>query len=363
MEKVTPMPRPAAAPIARGELSFVGLLAVILRHRRLIIGLPFAFVLVAVVATLLQKRQYTATASFMPRASDASRLAGLGGLAAQIGVNLPAGDPGQSPDFYADLVVSREILGAVVDSTYTEQRGGAPRTLVDILDPPGATPALRHEEAIRELVKRLTVHRNIRTGVIQIGVRTTSPELSRQVTQRILDLVNDFNLRQRQARAGAERQFAEERLRTIRAELYEAEENVADFLRRNRTYRGSPELSTEADRLTRNVSMRQQLFTSFSQLYEQSRIDAVRNTPLIMLLDRPQAPARPDSRRGVLRVLLALVGGLLIAILLAFAREATSAARNLSPSEYDHFEALRREASADFRRPWRLLVPRRASRT
>lgn len=349
----------------RREMGLIDVMAALLAHRRLIIGLPLLLVVIAVVATLVQRRQYTATASFMPRATDASRLAGLGGLAAQIGVNLPAGDPGQSSDFYADLVLSREVLGAIADSRFDNPvvKGGPAQSLVVLLEAEGETPARQREEAILELTRRVSVSKNIRTGVIRIGVRTPWPELSRQVAQKILDYVNDFNLRQRQARAAAERQFAEERLRAIRTELYEAEEAVAEFERRNHAYRGSPSLSTAYDRLTRAVSMRQQMFTSFSQLYEQARIDAVRNTPLIMVLDHPETPARPDSRRGVLSVLLALLAGLLIAVLIAFARESAAQARVAAPDDYARLAALRAATRADLRRPWRLLVPSRGAKS
>jgi uncharacterized protein involved in exopolysaccharide biosynthesis len=300
--------------------------------------------------------------SFMPQASDASRLAGLGGLAAQIGVNIPAGDPGQSPDFYADLIQSQEVLGSLVDSTYRFRAlSGVPGAgnLVSLLKADGDTPEQRREDAIRKLSRRLSVSRNLRTGLIQVRVKTPAPELSREICQRVLDLVNDFNLRQRQARGAAERQFAEERLRTIASELRTAEESLADFEGRNRVFRGSPELSTEHDRLMRAVSMRQQVFTSFSQLYEQARIDALRNTPLITVVDHPRVPARPDSRKGLLKLLLTVVAGGIIALLIAFSRDMTSPQRASSPAGYAQYEELRRAAAADLRHPLRAISRRK----
>jgi uncharacterized protein involved in exopolysaccharide biosynthesis len=330
----------------------------VLRYRRLVFGLPILLALAAVIFTFTRPRQYTSMASFMPRASESSRLAGLGGIAAQIGVNIPAGDPGQSPDFYADLVLSQEVLGVLAERSYafrgTDGRARS-GTLITLLHAAGDTPEERREDAIRELTKRVGVSRNLRTGLIQVKVRMQWPELAKQVATGVVDLVNDFNLRQRQARGEAERQFAEDRLRTIAAELRDAEESLATFEARNRTYRGSPELSAEHDRLSRMVGMRQQVFTSFSQLYEQARIDAVRNTPLIMVIDQPRIPARPDSRRGALRVILAVLGGVVIALLIAFWKEFTSAARADSASDYTQFQTLRREAAADLRHPIRAL--------
>ncbi len=360
--------RPGGLSMSAGgaaeELTFVDALTVILQNRRLIVILPLVLVIGTLAAVLTAPRQYTAVASFMPRASDASRLAGLGGLAAQIGVNIPAGDPGQSSDFYADLVLSREILSALLESRYhvANPRDTASRTLIQLFDAGGETPAERRDEAIKELTRRLGVSKNLKTGVVEVRARTEWPEVSQQLAARVLELVNDFNLRQRQQKALADRQFTEDRLRTIRTELYDAEEAVAEFGRRNHAYRGSPDLSTEYDRLSRAVTMRQQLFTSFSQLYEQARIDALRNTPLIMIVDHPELAARPDSRRAVLKLTLALVAGVLIALMIAFSRELLSVDRVSSSRGYARFAALRAEARADLRHPLRALLRGKAAR-
>ena len=357
--------RPTLAPqgaASRNDLTFLDVLTTCLRHRRLIVGLPLVLTLLAVVATLTARRQYTSRGSFMPRGSDVSKLAGLGGIAAQIGVNLPTGDAGQSPDFYADLVMSRQVLGAVVTGRYHPAglRDTAGVDLATLLESPGNSPQERREEAIRELTKRIAVSKNIRSGVLEVSARTRWPEVSQQIVAQVLALVNEFNLRQRQEKAQADRQFAEDRLLSIRSELYRAEEAVADFGRRNHAYRGSPDLSTEYERLTRAVTMRQQLFTSFSQLYEQARIDALRTSPLIMIIDHPEIAARADSRQGVLKVLLALLTGLVIALVIAFGRELAAAHEQSSPDAFARFVEARRQASSDLRHPLRALLGRRS---
>ena len=47
-------------------------------------------------------------------------------------------------------------------------------------------------------------------------------------------------------------------------------------------------------------------------IYEQARIDEVRNTPVITVVEPPDLPTRPNPRRTVLKGLLGLIVGLLM---------------------------------------------------
>ena len=103
----------------------------------------------------------------------------------------------------------------------------------------------------------------------------------------ILDLVHTFDLTTRQTQAGAERRFSGERLAELTGELRDAEDTLKSFLIENRVFSNSPALQFEHDRLQRAVTMRQELVTSLAQAYERARIEEVRNTPVITLIDPP----------------------------------------------------------------------------
>ena len=83
----------------------------------------------------------------------------------------------------------------------------------------------------------------------------------------------------------------------------------------------SPQLTFENDRLERQVFMRQELVTAMAQAYEQARIDEVRNTPLITVIDRPEPAALPDPR-WLLEIVLGLSLGMMVGFGLAFVRAA-----------------------------------------
>jgi len=265
----------------------------------------------------------------------------LGGLAAQFGVNMNTGDPSQSPDFYADLLLSRPIVKQVVETSYSTTDGGQRRqgTLVEFLDVGGSTPARRVEAAIKKLRGRVAVSKNLKTGVITLRVTTESPDLSRQVAQTFLDRVNSFNLASKRQRGVADQEFAQERMDSLMVELNRSEDRLAEFERRNRQWQDSPTLALDHDRLSRAVSIHQQIVVSFSQLYEQTRIEATRGTPVITVVETPEAPPLPDARMLVLKTLLALVLGGVGAVVTALAldwyrqirRESASAAVGAAP--------------------------------
>ncbi|MDP2529451.1 MAG: GNVR domain-containing protein [Candidatus Palauibacterales bacterium] len=361
---------PAGGPAAsRAALTPLEAANVLLRHWRLVVGVPLALAFVVGLVGLLRPREYTSGASFMPNQGSSNNSA-LAGIAAQFGVNIGA-QAGNSPEFYADLLNSHDLLRSAVLSRYASSRGGAAaadsgaasstgwRDLVQIWEVSAGDSARSVEKAITLLGRRMTVGVRSQTGVVEVAVHTRDPSLSRQITSRLIDLVNTFNLETRQSQAGAQRKFIEGRLQVSRRQLLQSEDSLQAFLEHNRSYQNSPELQFEESRLQRHVDLRQQVYTSLAQSYEQARIDEVRTTPVITVVDPPELPARPDRRHLFLYVGIALVLGGIVGIVLAFAASYLERAREMDPGEFDEFKAGWRSMLADVRGLARRLRRRR----
>jgi uncharacterized protein involved in exopolysaccharide biosynthesis len=334
-------------------VSLLAVVNVMLRHRGLVIGTALALAATVCLVTLLLPRSYTAHATLTPQSRRPS--AGLSGLAAQFGFSLPVPEGGQSPAFYADLLTSRQILGAVVDTRFDfpSDTGTVRGTLIEIYRVKGATPALRRDNAIRQLSGNVEATTVQKTGVIDLSVTERNPVQAKLESDRLIELLNQYNLQTRQTQAGAERRFTEQRLEEVRRDLRAAEDRLQAFLQRNRDYRNSPELNFQQDRLQRDVSLQQQLYTSLAESFEQAKIEEVRDTPVISLVEAPEAPVRPDPRGMLRNGLLALIVGALLGMTLAIGRAYTVNARSLRLHEATEFDRLKREAMADLVRPWR----------
>jgi uncharacterized protein involved in exopolysaccharide biosynthesis len=341
-----------------GELSLVGIAVVLLRRRRTIALVTLLAVTLAVTSGLLARRTYTASAALMPQSADA-RLSRLAGLAAQFGVPTLGSQGGQSPDFYASLLTSRQLLGAVADSPLTVPAGAGTRraSLADLLLIGNEAPEIRRERAIDALRERVGAVADAKTGMVEVTARMPDPALSQQVVQRMIELLNEFNLRTRQSQARAERVFVEGRLQEVEAELRQAENRLQTFLQRNRDYSNAPQLRFEHDRLQQDVQMRRQVRTGLVQSYEQSRIDEVRDTPVITLVTEVTRPVEPDPRRLVTRAVVGMLLGGMLGVLLGFIREFARGRRESGDATFQDLIALRRQTWEDVKRPWRLLRP------
>jgi uncharacterized protein involved in exopolysaccharide biosynthesis len=193
------------------------------------------------------------------------------------------------------------------------------------------------------------------SAVVTVEVETDNPQLSARIAERLLEMLNRFNLETRQSQAAAERRFTERRLAEAKGELLEVENRLQAFLEVNRDVGTSPLLRFRQERLEREVSIRQQVVSALAQNYEQARIDEVRDIPLITIVEAPEARALPDSRMLLLRGMLALVAGALLGSLLAFFMAFVRASRTDTADELDEFRRLKRATARDIRRPWRLL--------
>jgi len=342
----------ATLPPSEDDVAILGFLNVILRRRDTVIGWMLVGALLAAGFALISRHTYTVTAAFMPQAKRGA--SALSGIAAQFGIALPLGETGPTPAFYVDLINSHPLLGSLVDTrfTYRADTGVATGNLVELYRSRGRTAPLRRDAAIRRAEKNVDASVQPKTGVVRLEVTAMDPDLATQMTRRIIDLVNTFNVETRQSQAAAERRFAEQRKSEVALDLRSAEDRLQSFLQRNRDYRNSPELSFQQDRLSREVSMQQQLYTSLVEAYEQARLEEVRDTPVLTVVETPTPPVRPDSR-GVLEKGLAglLVGGVL-GVILAFLREATGRLGDQSQPEVGEFRRLSRQLKNDLRRPW-----------
>lgn len=336
------------------ELSMIGMFNSLLRSRGLIALLIVPVLVAVLVVTMARPRTYTSSAAFMPQSRRAS--GGLSSLAAQLGVGAALGGEGESPAFFADLVKTRELLRGVAQTRF--KSGSSEGTLTELTAVDGATLAIREDAVIRRLQRDVTATVVQKSGVVRLSARASQPELAEQIIGRLLALVNEFNVKTRQSRASAERQFTSSRLAEVRVDLRNAEDELQRFLQRNREFRNSPHLVFQQERLTRNVAQQQQLFSTLSEAHEQAKIEEVRDTPVITIVERAEVPLQPDSRGLARNLLLALLASGIVAVLVAVARDASRGAFRSDRDEIAELSRLRRQALGDLRHPLSALQRR-----
>lgn len=337
-----------------GDVSLLSVLNSLLRHRGAILLIAFVTAVSFATYALTRPRTYTSVASFMPEVRQSAG----SGIAAQLGMILPGNDVSESPQFYVDLLRSRQILGSAVDSAYQVRtpNGTKSMTLSALYGGNDENAAIRRELAIARLSNSLVTAVSTRTGVVTVRVAATDPNLAQAITHRLIDLLGEFNLRRRQTRASSERRFSEERLQAIRGELRTAEDRLQYFMQSNRDYRNSPGLYLQQQRFESDVTLLRQVVTTLQQATEQAKIDEVRDTPTITIIESPSVPVRPDARGAIKFALLGGVLGLVLGMTFTFLRELMSRADLRRSTEFEEFVELRGQVVADIRHPLRALA-------
>jgi uncharacterized protein involved in exopolysaccharide biosynthesis len=338
-----------APPDEVSEISVWSYVNILLRWRLLMVGLPLALALCTAAWTLWQPREYEARASFVSQ--DAQNVqSNLGQLASQFGLATPR-NPSGSPEFYVDLLQSRQMMR---DAILTEYRGTGKEpfrgTLIQLFRVRARDTTDALLRGLDKLSERMTVLSDRPTGIVTFTVRTEIPALSMAVATRFLDLLGEYNLKRRQSQARAEREFVETQVAESRQHLREAEESVATFLQRNREYVNSPVLQAAFGRLERELRLRQDLYVSLNQSFQTARIEEVRNTPVITVIEHPETLIEPVRRHLIRKALTALLLGGVLAIGLAFVAEFLRKSARGDVPDYGQFVSLRQQAFGGKRR-------------
>jgi uncharacterized protein involved in exopolysaccharide biosynthesis len=224
-----------------------------------------------------------------------------------------------SPDFIANVLKSREVLTSTVQSRFEDPAGdGKELPLLEILDVKGRTELARLNQGVHKLGNSVKARVDRSTGIVTLTVKAREPKLAADIANRMVVILERFNLERRQSQSREQARFTRERMVEAADELRQAEAAQLRFLEANREYRGSPVLEFQSGRLQRAVDLKQEVYVSLVKAYDEARIAEVRDTPVITTIDSAVAPVRPSAPRPVLNVAIAVLAGGVIAFVLVF---------------------------------------------
>jgi len=280
----------------------------------------------------LMPRWYRSGASMAVDVGTTPNVGSLANLADQFGL---AGISRTSPQFYSDLLGSRTVRERIVRARFPLGRDGALMSLEQAWSGRDSVTARFREAALRKLDRHFTASSNTRTGVVAFTIEGTSPAVAKLMADTALAALNDLVISLRRTRATAERTFLEQRWDALRDSLTRREDELREFYRRNRVIT-APDLQFEEVRLKREVDRVATIYASIGQQLEQARIQEVRDTPALGVIDEPALPARkssPTLKWWAISAAAVGLGAALLAALLHLARSAGAPPGGAKPGE------------------------------
>jgi uncharacterized protein involved in exopolysaccharide biosynthesis len=332
------------------EISFLAIGSVLLRRRRLIASLTMIGAVLGLSFGLLRAPVYSSTAIFIPQGSEAPSSSSLALAASQFGIRVPTTGGGWGAPIYIEVLRSRGVLEPIALDTVTVAEQGSRRvTVMDLLDVKHDRSARGIDLTVRNLQAIINATEDKKIGAVRLTVTTRWPSVSVWLAEQLVEGVDEFNLKSRKSQAAEERRFVEEQAVEAERTLRAAEDRLQAFLQQNRSL-GSPELVIERDRLGRDVSLRQQVYTSLLQNREEARIREVRDTPVITVLETPRLPVVGEPRGSVRKALLGGLAGGILGMLIAFLVHGVAGARRASSDDAREFFGLVSDLTPKFLR-------------
>ena len=215
-----------------------------------------------------------------------------------------------------DLVKSKLIATSAINKKWKTQFGSSLNLLDlwsisdDYSRPIQPIDSLRIMElAIKKFHKHISVNEDQRTGLIRIKTTFRDPFVASQIANSIgLDIQN-YIQKENSAQSKKEKIFISDRLLIVKKELELAELNLKNFKERNRGYEDSPELFMMYSRLNRDVELKKEVFLTLQQQLELARIEEVRQSPILHILDLAVPASQKSSpNRIFFMIIFGLIG-------------------------------------------------------
>jgi uncharacterized protein involved in exopolysaccharide biosynthesis len=341
---------------ASDRLTLTRWLAGVLLRWRIVAGIMVGILLIGLLATFIIPPVYRSNASFVANSSSGAKLngagsssSGLGGIISQLGGGV-GGDPSESPNFYVELLASRELLTRVIQSKFPNPRTPNPRdsaTLLSIMQIKRADAQRQLEIAVKKI--RDVTHAGLdpKTNLVWFSVDAQWPDLSAQVANRMIELVSSFNRETRVSRSKSKRAFLQMRHDSAQTALRAAEERQRVFYEQNRGLISAPSLKYEEQRIRREVDLASDLYINLDRQLEVARIDEINDAALITVIDSAAVPRKAQwPRYGVMLISGTLVG-LLMGVLIAGSAAILADWRERNPDSWGDFRSALKTARAE----------------
>ncbi len=318
----------------------------LVKKRKWIYLLVGVTVLATLVFCLFVPNRYTAKALILPSGGTPNSLGGLRDFAGRLGDSpLASADLGleQSSYLYPDILGSRLISEAVINKVYQYPQGGKNKNqnLFDYFK------VKKMDGALKALTEIAVFEMDRRTGVITISATTTNRHLSAALANEYINQLEEYNLDTRRSKAKDNEEFVSQRLKEVKAELRQAENNLEAFQLKNRNFNTatSPELAAELARLEREVEIKSRVFLTLTQQYEIARVETKKDVPIVQVLDYAKPP---DEKAGPNRKLLLLTSFLLSSLLgIAIVLSVEFCRMRIRPDDYRQALDLGKEFKTD----------------
>jgi len=310
--------------VENDEINLINLFKVIWGGRWFIILITFLVGVLSALYTYTLTPLYKSEISIYPVLSEKTPagISRLQGLAASFGYDIGTVETNFN---IPDIVNSRRLKMTIINKKWYFEELRDSLTLLDYwnLEQGGIRKFLfrwmssnmivsekkllkDEANALKIIGDRIRVNESKKSGLITVSFLAEEPKLTRDIVNFISDAITQYVQKVQTKRTKDNRKFIEERMAEVSETLAASEEKLKRFREENRSIQNSPELQLQYERLLRDLEVDKQVYITLKQQYEISRIEEVKETPVVNVLDEGREAVEKDWPRRKLNVILGM---------------------------------------------------------
>jgi uncharacterized protein involved in exopolysaccharide biosynthesis len=298
-------------------ISFYDILLTLSKYSKIIIIVPILFSIVTIFyVTFFADSKYLSTSKIV--SNNSNTLSQAAGIAARFGIPIPSISQQDQKWVYPEVIRSRTLAKSILKRKFKSKKFKSEKSLLNILMTQKEFSLLDEKSleiiAVNKFLKMINISEDIKTAILTLGVISNEPLLSAEINRVIIEELDLHQQRFNKDKMSKAKLFIEERIYSVEKELIMAEESLKVFMDRNRRIENSPALQLERQRLEREVTVLIGVFTTLKQQLETTKIEEVKKSSYILILDPPEIPLVRSSPQKKLMVVLGFIFGFTITV-------------------------------------------------
>ena len=299
-------------------LTLLDLLFIFGMRLKLIMFVTLASIFIAIIYVQFIAEPVFNSISKITSSSSKDRQSSAFSFASQFGLNIPNLSQSGPEWVYIDILKSRNLAKSVLNREFYSNQIRRNILIGDFLlrdqNISLMTDAHKEDVGIMMLHKMLDFKKDIKTNIYTIRVEGADKDFIIAINKAFIEELDLHQRNYNKSITSETRIFIEDRIKTTRSDLENAEEKLKNFNDRNRRIENSPALQLSQQRLQREVTVLTQVFTTLKQNLETSKIEDLKESTYIIEIDEPFIPLIPISPKKAQVLFIASILGFSISL-------------------------------------------------
>ncbi len=345
-------------PIADDEIDLIVLAKTFWAGRRTVLKSILICGILGFFVAIFSAKEFVATAIMAPSESDgASKLGGLGGLAAMAGINLGAATGSDlAPIVYPKIVSSLPFQLELMKTPLNFSKLSGPVTLFDYYSEvqkpnlllkytiglPGIILSTikgkqtesvlpdqekrpleltAKQQSVSEIISRLiSLEVNAKDGLIMLSATMPEALAAAQLGQRAQELLQQYIIEFKIKKAKANLDFIQQRFDETSKKYDVAQQRLASFSDRNKNVSLATS-KTEEERLRSQYNLTYSVYSELAKQLEQAKIQVKQDTPVFTIIEPISVPIKKTKPNRPMILFIWLFLGGVVGTGIVFGRE------------------------------------------